>query len=85
MKKFKYLISANEGIHARPATIIVNNAKQFNSKIIVTKQNNKADCKRIIALMSLNAKKGDLLEIEIDGTDEMEAMESLQKVFKEIL
>lgn len=85
MKKFKYLISANEGIHARPATIIVNNAKQFNSKITVIKQNNKADCKRIIALMSLNAKKGDLLEIEIDGTDEMEAMESLQKVFKEIL
>lgn len=83
MKSFKYLVTINEGIHARPATMIVNAAKQFHSDIVIRKHNNQVDCKRIIALMSLNANKGDLLEIEINGTDEEEALIALVKVFKE--
>lgn len=83
MKSFKYLVEVAEGIHARPATMIVTAAKQFHSDIVIRKDNNQVDCKRIIALMSLNAKKGDLLEIEINGEDEEEALITLVKVFKE--
>lgn len=83
MKNFKYLIQLNEGIHARPATIIVNEAKKYNSNITIKKGDHIVDCKRMIALMSLNAKKGDILEITIDGIDEDEAFVNLITVFKE--
>ena len=42
MKKFDYVITDELGIHARPATNIVNAAKQFTSKIEVLLNNKKA-------------------------------------------
>lgn len=37
MKAFKYVITDAEGIHARPAGELVKAAKEFSSKITITK------------------------------------------------
>ena len=37
MKEFKYVITDAEGIHARPAGELVKAAKEFSSKITITK------------------------------------------------
>ena len=37
MKEFKYVITDAEGIHARPAGELVKAAKEFSSKITITR------------------------------------------------
>ena len=83
MKTFDYLIKTNEGIHARPATLIVTNAKQFQSQITIKNKDKEVDGKRMIAIMSLNAKQGDILQVTISGEDEQLAFEKLFTLFKE--
>ena len=85
MKSFTYHIKSIEGIHARPATNIVNAAKQFTSKIEVLLNNKSVDAKRMLALMSLNAKGNDVIEVIINGDDEDLALEKLKSVFDENL
>ena len=57
MKEFKYVITDNEGIHARPAGELVKLAKSFESSVMIEKEGKKADCKKIFGLMGLGAKK----------------------------
>jgi len=83
MKSFNYLIQTSEGIHARPASLIVSTSKEFSSNITITNKDKTVDAKRMIAVMSLNAKKGDNLEIVINGEDETKAYEKLFNLFKE--
>lgn len=83
MKKFEHSVKSEEGIHARPATLIVTSAKTFNSNITIKCKDKKVDAKRMIAIMSLNAKKNDILEVEIEGLDEQKAYETLLNIFKE--
>ena len=37
MKEFKYVITDEVGIHARPAGLLVKKAKEFTSTIIISK------------------------------------------------
>ena len=55
MKEFKYVITDNEGIHARPAGELVKLAKSFESSVMIEKEGKKADCKKIFGLMGLGA------------------------------
>ena len=43
MKEFKYVITDNEGIHARPAGELVKLAKSFESSVMIEKEGKKAD------------------------------------------
>ena len=83
MKSFRYLIETSEGIHARPATLIVTESKKYTSSIKITNNDKTVDAIRMIAVMSLNAKKGDILGIEINGEDEDLAFNNLISLFKE--
>ncbi len=85
MKFFEYHIKCSEGIHARPATLITNLCKQYASKINITNNETTVDAKRMIAVMSLNAKKGDMLTVSLEGEDEQQAYDALLKLFKENL
>ena len=69
MKVFEFLIQSEEGIHARPATVITNLCKQFTSTIKITNKETTVDGRRMIAVMSLNAKKGDSLRVTIEGEE----------------
>ena len=83
MKSFNYIIQSSEGIHARPATLIVNASKEFSSQISITNKDKIVDGKRMIAVMSLNAKKGDEVIVNINGEDEEKAFEKILNLFKE--
>ena len=43
MKEFKYVVTDNEGIHARPAGELVKLVKQFESVVTIEKEGKKAD------------------------------------------
>lgn len=75
-KKFK-VIAAN-GIHAKPATLIVNEAYKYQSTDIEIGLNNTfVDMKSIIGVMSLGIYTGSIIEIRAIGEEEQEAIDGL--------
>lgn len=85
MKEFEYIIKDSLGIHARPAGLLVNLCKQFESKIDIEKNGKRIDASRLISLMGLGVKCGDIIKIYIDGPDENDAQEALKKFLNENL
>lgn len=79
MKEIKYVITDENGIHARPAGILVKKAKEFNSNIKITKVGKSADAKKLFNIMGLAVKKGDEIIVTIDGDDENVATQELQE------
>ena len=82
MKEFKYAITDPEGIHARPAGLLVKVATGFKSKITIAKDGREVDAKRIFGVMGLAAKMGQEIVIKADGEDEVEAIEAISEFLK---
>ena len=85
MKTFTYTIKDKEGIHARPAGIIVAEAKKYSSSISITNKGKKNKKKRIFGVMGLCVKSNEEVLIEIDGSDEELAYTKLKELFEENL
>ena len=85
MKQFEYTVKDPDGIHARPAGILVKEAGKYKSTVTVTKNETTADLKKIFSLMSLGVKQGDRILIEITGPDENPALEAIKSLFEENL
>lgn len=85
MKRFEYVIKDECGIHARPAGLLVKQAKLFGSSIAVKKGGQSADAKKLFVLMGLGVKKGDKIEVTAEGPDEDEAVKFLESFFEDNL
>ncbi|MGM9890139.1 MAG: HPr family phosphocarrier protein [Floccifex porci] len=85
MKKFEYTIQDEIGIHARPAGMLVKEAKKYESKIIIKKGDKEVAATKLMAVMGLAVKCGDTIEIEVTGSDEDVAAGNLESFFKENL
>ena len=75
-KQFKVI--ADTGIHARPATLIVQTASKYDSDINLEYKGKKVNLKSIMGVMSLGIGKGAEITISAEGKDEQLALESLQ-------
>ncbi len=73
------------GIHARPASILVDVANKFDSEIKLINNNKEANLKSIISIMSLAIGCGETVKIQADGADEEEAVAEIIKTIKEKL
>ena len=82
MKELKYTITDPIGIHARPAGLLVKQAKSFASKITVMKGDKSTEMKKLLGLMQLGAKQGDELSIRIEGEDEEAAAAAIEAFLK---
>ena len=85
MKSFTYVIQDKEGIHARPAGLVVAEAKKYASTVTIENKGKTADLKRIIGVMALCVKSGEEVLVKVDGADEEVAAAAIEKVFKENL
>ncbi len=85
MKTFNYIIKDKEGIHARPAGIIVAEAKKYASNITITNKGKSADLKRIFAVMGLCVKGGEEVIVSAIGMDEEDAINGLKAAFEKNL
>ena len=79
-KTFKILSGA--GLHARPATILVNSAGKFQSDIQLEYNEKKVNLKSIMGVMSLGVKEGATVKIIVEGKDEAEALNSMEEIMK---
>lgn len=83
MKKIKYQIISELGIHARPAGLLVKLVEEYKCKIIIGKGEKEVDAKRIIGIMSLGVRQGDIINVTFDGEDEIIAATTVEKFLKE--
>lgn len=77
MIKKSFRITSETGIHARPATSLVNVAMVFESNITLTALRKTVDFKSIMGVMALGIYAGTTIEIKCDGKDEIEAMNAI--------
>ena len=82
MRSFEYTITDEVGIHARPAGLLVKEAKSYDSVIKVTKDGKSAEAKKLMALMGLGVKKGDTVTVSVEGGDEEAVAEKMEEFFK---
>lgn len=85
MKTFSYTITDEIGIHARPAGLLVKEAKKYNSIITVSVGDKQADATKLMALMSLGVKNGQTVEVSVEGDDENIAFDNVMNFFRENL
>ena len=80
MKEFKYTITDELGIHARPAGLLVKKAAEFASTVSVDN-----GTKKIMSLMMMAVKQGQTVTFTIEGPDEDAAAQALEAFMKENL
>ncbi|MBO5325650.1 MAG: HPr family phosphocarrier protein [Lachnospiraceae bacterium] len=85
MKTFEYTIKDELGIHARPAGLLVKAAKAYASEVSLTKGDKTVSCTKLMALMGLGVKCGDVVTVSVDGADEDVAAEGMKVFFEENL
>lgn len=83
MKQVQFLIGDPDGIHARPAGILVKSMQDFPCAITFEKGDKKADGKKLFSVMKMAVKQGETITITADGEDEEEAVAAVKKIFDE--
>lgn len=89
MKEEKVLVDNNVGLHARPASLFVQEAAKYTSDINVycqdpeTKEERNANAKSILGILTLGVFKGMDITITANGDDEKEAVAALVALVKD--
>lgn len=78
----KLLVSNRCGIHLRVAAMLAKTAREFSSEIKVRRGSYQADCRSILDLLSLGAFQGDLLILDVTGSDAEDAMNAIVALFE---
>lgn len=66
------------GLHARPAALFIQTARQFGCEVRVTYNTRQADAKSILAVLALGVSQGAVITIRAEGEDAQEALAALQ-------
>ncbi len=82
MTSFTYAITDKEGMHARPAGMMVKEMQKYECAIKIKKGEKAVDAKRLFAVMGLGVKCGQEVELTFDGTDEQAACETMKAFFE---
>lgn len=82
MEKREYHVVAETGIHARPATLLVQAASKFASDINLEYKGRSVNLKSIMGVMSLGVGQGADVVITAEGADEVEAIAAIDDAMK---
>ncbi|MEJ2115620.1 MAG: HPr family phosphocarrier protein [Gammaproteobacteria bacterium] len=77
-------VSNKLGLHARAAAKLVALASNFASEISLQKGSRKINGKSIMGVMMLAASKNTVVQVEIDGEDELQAMTEIENLFNNL-
>lgn len=73
-------IGISNGLEARPIAMLVQVASQYVSNIYLESEERKVNAKSIMGMMSLVLTNGVVVTIDAEGTDEVEAVEALERL-----
>ena len=77
MYEKKATILKQVGLHARPATFLIQKANEFRSSIWIEKDERRVNAKSLLGVLSLGVAKDAIISIIAEGPDEEEAVEAL--------
>ncbi len=83
MKK-TFTITDSIGLHARPASKLINEAEKFASNMTIEVEGKEADLKSVIGVMALAIGAGQTFTITAEGSDEAEAIEAVTKIIADL-
>ena len=66
------------GLHARPAALFVQTAKQFNCDVRVTHGEREANAKSILSVLALGVEQGAVITIRAEGEDADQVLAELE-------
>lgn len=78
----KYTVITETGIHARPATLLVQEASKYKSDIQLEYNNKQVNVKSIMGVMSLGIGLNAQFTITAEGDDQAEAIEGIEQLFQ---
>lgn len=75
-------IQNRNGLHARPAAMLVKTSSRFRAEIWVEKDGERVNGKSIMGLMMLAAGKGSKLQVIAEGADADRAIEEIHQLIE---
>ncbi len=83
MKEFTVKIIDKLGMHARPASVLVQKTTTYNSEIKIAFKDKEFNAKSIMGVMSAGIKNDDTITFIIDGDDEEQAVTEIKALLSE--
>lgn len=80
MKKWEYKVTNPQGLHARPAGLLVREARKYVSRVLLESGGKRADAGDLMELMDLDARCGDTVAVTVSGEDEEAASQGIRQV-----
>src|SRR5579859_6592508 len=78
MKQIEVILQNRTGLHARPAKVLVNLAKQFQSDINLQQGAKRANAKSMVSVLTLGAVSGSGITVQATGVDEDQAIAEIE-------
>lgn len=80
MTEKEFNIVGEEGLHARPTSMLVHAAATFKSDITIAFNDKKVNMKSILGVMSLGVPSNATVTISADGEDESDAISRISEI-----
>ena len=71
------VITNKVGLHARPATFLIQKANEFSGSIWLEKDERRVNAKSLLGVLSLGVARDESVKIISEGPDEVEAVDTL--------
>jgi len=76
------IIKSKNGLHARPASLIVNAATKYTGEVFLLKENSKINAKSIMNIMGMGLLEGDTVQIEATGDNPSTIENELKQIIE---
>ncbi len=84
MIEYRYKIVYPNGLHARPATMLVSKANSYASEMVIECDDRRVNLKSIMGVLSLGIPHNKPFKITFSGVDEEAAFQAVSRVIGEI-
>ena len=77
------MLTNKVGLHARPASLLVQTVARFHAAVELTVNGRSADAKRILQVLQLGAECGTAIRVRAEGDDAAEAVAAVETLILE--
>ncbi|TCL65343.1 phosphocarrier protein [Hydrogenispora ethanolica] len=77
MKEVTLTVKSENGMHARPASLLVSQVGKVKSDVVIRKGEQEANLKSLLGLLSLGVCQNDTIVIRVSGGDEAQVMDQI--------
>jgi len=84
MTEATFKIMYMNGVHARPATMLVLKASSFRCNVYLTYRDTSVNMKSIMGVLSLSIPQGQPFKVTCSGVDEEAALQAIGVVVQEV-